>query len=172
MCEREIIIDKKDTLTIPKMEISNDSGYWWETLCFDAPALFSEQFLPVAYVIHLEKYEERYTRLLKELQRYPVTQDIHVLWNRGYTNSRKHPRITTPSLDIIDCYHYIMNDAQTRYPDRHILIFEDDMFFSRHFDDMTAVHIIQEFLDHHSRRLFHLLFRNDSIDRHADSFLS
>lgn len=112
--------------------------------------LFNE--INATYVIHLEG-NGRLSQVKNQLDNIPLTQDVFILFNKGYKKCNKEKYIKLPSLDLIDAFFFIFNDAYLKKYD-NILILEDDFIFSQEIFDIQNRNSIDNFLKKYNYTTF------------------
>jgi len=104
------------------------------------------------YVIHLED-NGRLNSIVKQLKQYKLTKEVYILFNKGYKKCKKDKHITLPRYDLIDCFFYIMKDANTKNYN-NILILEDDFIFNKNILNKNITNHIDNFLLINESKLF------------------
>uniref|UniRef100_A0A6C0JSI9 Glycosyltransferase n=1 Tax=viral metagenome TaxID=1070528 RepID=A0A6C0JSI9_9ZZZZ len=88
--------------------------------------IFNE--IDATYVIHLEG-NGRLNKIKEQLTRYHPTNQVYILFNKGYKKCKKSPNITIPPLDLVDAFLTCFKHANNQNY-KNILILEDDFMFS------------------------------------------
>lgn len=104
------------------------------------------------YVIHLEG-NGRLNSVVKQLKQYKLTKEVYILFNKGYKKCKKDKHITLPRYDLIDCFFYIMKDANIKNYN-NILILEDDFIFDKNILSKKITNHIDNFLLINESKLF------------------
>lgn len=88
--------------------------------------IFSE--VDATYVIHLEG-NGRLSKVKEQLSKYHPTNQVYILFNKGYKKCKKSANITIPPLDLVDAFLTCFKHANN-LGYKNILILEDDFMFS------------------------------------------
>ena len=96
------------------------------------------------YIIHLEN-NGRYNRIQEQLEEYHPTNNVYILFNKGYKNSIKKSFINNPSLDLVDAFLEIFKHAKKKNYN-NILILEDDFIFSKKIKDLEHINNINNII--------------------------
>jgi hypothetical protein len=104
------------------------------------------------YIIHLEG-NGRLQSVINQLQNYKLTKEVYILFNKGYKKCEKDKHIILPRYDLIDCFFYIMKDAQNKQYN-NILILEDDFIFNKDIQNTKITNHIDNFLLINENKLF------------------
>ena len=92
---------------------------------------FLDDSVDATYIITLTENLKRHINIFKQINRYPPTKKIFIVYNKGYTNCDKFynkKKIETSYEDISYCNLYIFNLAKNF---NNILILEDDFIFDK-----------------------------------------
>jgi hypothetical protein len=82
--------------------------------------------IDATYIIHLEN-NGRYDSIQKQLSRITPSNNVYILFNKGY-RCKKQSFINNSALDIIDANYYIFRHSDEQQY-KNILILEDDFIF-------------------------------------------
>jgi len=85
--------------------------------------------IDATYIINL-KNNGRLPHIKNQLTKYHPSNNLYILFNKGYKKCDKDPSINTPALDLIDANHNIINHSIKNNHDT-ILILEDDFQFDK-----------------------------------------
>jgi hypothetical protein len=94
------------------------------------------------YIIHL-KGNGRYESIIDQLNKYPISNKVYIVLNKGFKKCKKDPVITKPPLDLVDAYLEIFDHAKNM---DNILILEDDFMFDNKILDPFHQKNINEFI--------------------------
>lgn len=103
-----------------------------------------ETSVDATYIMHLED-NGRINSIKKQLQQYKPTNNIHIVFNKGYTKCNKSLYIQEPAYDLIDTLIFIFNDANEKGYG-NILVLEDDFIFSEEINKSNHLYNINSFL--------------------------
>lgn len=111
--------------------------------------------IDATYIIHLEG-NGRHSRIQEQLAKYHPTENVHILWNKGYTRSTKSPHITNPPLDLVDAFSHACQHANSQNYN-YVLILEDDFMFGEDVESLEHRQNIQDFLAERENENFQYL---------------
>ena len=100
--------------------------------------------IDATYVIHLES-NGRHESVIKQLNEYHLTNDVYILYNKGFKKCKKTDNIIYPADDLTDAFFQIFKHAnETNY--ENILILEDDFILDSKIKNINHVNNINDFL--------------------------
>jgi hypothetical protein len=100
--------------------------------------------IDATYVIHLEG-NGRYESVIKQLNDYHLTNDVYILYNKGFKKCKKTDNIVYPADDLIDAFFQIFKHAnENNY--ENILILEDDFILDSKIKNKNHINNINDFL--------------------------
>jgi hypothetical protein len=100
--------------------------------------------IDATYIIHLEG-NGRHESIMKQLDEYHLTNDVYILYNKGFKKCKKTDNIVYPADDLIDAFLQVFKHAnENKY--ENILILEDDFIFSRDIKNKNHIDNINDFL--------------------------
>ena len=102
-----------------------DNCYRFEKIIYHNP-IFTQ--VEATYIIHLEG-NGRIESIISQLKKYHPTRIVYILYNKGFKKCKKDDYIIKSSLDLVDAFYYIFNDAYKKEYN-NILILEDDFIFN------------------------------------------
>jgi len=115
--------------------------YRFEKIIFNDP-IFKE--VKATYIIHLEN-NGRLENIKLQLKKFHTTENVYILFNKGFKNCNKSDEIKISYADLMDCYHHVFKDADKKGYE-YILVLEDDFFFNKKILDKTHSFSIDTFL--------------------------
>ena len=98
--------------------------YIFEKIIYDDP-IFTQ--VEATYIIHLEG-NGRIESIISQLKKYHPTRIVYILYNKGFKKCKKDPYINKTTLDLVDAFLYVFNDAYKKGYN-NILVLEDDFIF-------------------------------------------
>jgi hypothetical protein len=100
--------------------------------------------IDATYVVHLEG-NGRHESVIKQLNEYHLTNDVYILYNKGFKKCKKTDNIIYPADDLTDAFFQIFKHAnETNY--ENILILEDDFILDSKIKNINHVNNINDFL--------------------------
>ena len=100
--------------------------------------------IDATYVIHLEG-NGRHESVIKQLNEYHLTNDVYILYNKGFKKCKKTDNIVYPADDLIDAFFQIFKHAnENKY--ENILILEDDFILDSKIKNKNHIDDINDFL--------------------------
>lgn len=100
--------------------------------------------IDATYVIHLEG-NGRHESIIKQLNEYHITNDVYILYNKGFKKCKKTDNIVYPADDLTDAFFQIFKHANKKNYD-NILILEDDFIFDGKIKNINHINNINDFL--------------------------
>jgi len=96
------------------------------------------------YIIHLEG-NGRLPDIRKQLEEYHPSNEVFILFNKGYKKCNKAEYINAPPIDLIDAFLQCFQHAEEKSYN-NILILEDDFIFSEKIKEKENCENICEFI--------------------------
>ncbi len=121
----------------------NESAYRFEEMNYDK-GLFDE-CIDATYIIHLEN-NGRYEHIQNQLKQYQPSKKVFLLWNKGYTCSKKQEYITRAPLDLVDAFYTCFQHAKNNNHNT-ILILEDDFIFVQKYLTDDNIKSVSEYVN-------------------------
>jgi len=103
-----------------------------------------ETSVDATYIMHLEN-NGRINSINEQLQQFQPTNNIHIVFNKGYTKCKKSLYLHEPAYDLIDTLGFIFYDAKEKGYE-NILVLEDDFIFSEEINKSNHLYNINSFL--------------------------
>ena len=103
-----------------------------------------QKTIDATYVVYLEG-NGRYEDLMKQLNEYHLTNDVYILYNKGYKKCNKTDNIVYPAHDLVDAFFQIFKHSNEKNYE-NILILEDDFIFTNAIKNATHINNITNFL--------------------------
>ena len=100
--------------------------------------------IDATYVIHL-KGNGRHESVIKQLNEYHLTNDVYILYNKGFKICKKTGNIIYPADDLTDAFFQIFKHANKNNYEI-ILILEDDFIFDSKIKNINHINNINDFL--------------------------
>jgi hypothetical protein len=66
--------------------------------------------IDATYVIHLEG-NGRHESVINQLNKYHLTNEVYILYNKGFNKCKKTDNIVYPAYDLIDAFFQIFKHA-------------------------------------------------------------
>jgi len=104
------------------------------------------------YVIHL-KDNGRYAQMYEQLQKYPITNIVYIVWNQGFQSCKKSKFIDKPPLDLVDAFLQVFKHAKIQNYN-NILILEDDFILDPKINDLEHRNNMETFLKEQKNNSF------------------
>lgn len=131
----ETVVDSSESLESSSCysyhHIKNESGYF-------------DDSVDATYVIHLEN-NGRLDSIFEQLSLYKPTQDVFILYNKGYKKCKKPSFIKYPSMDLVDAYINVFKHSRDN-GFKNILVLEDDFFFNEKVKNIGVQNDINTFI--------------------------
>jgi hypothetical protein len=100
--------------------------------------------IDATYVIHLEG-NGRHESVIKQLNDYHLTNDVYILYNKGFKICKKTSNIVYTADDLTDAFFQIFKHADKNNYE-NILILEDDFIFDSKIKNINHINNINDFL--------------------------
>jgi len=97
------------------------------------------------YIIHLEG-NGRMPRIKKQLEEYHPSNQVYILFNKGFKKCTKAEYVDKPPIDLIDAFFQCFQHAEENAY-KNILILEDDFIFSEKIKEKGHCKNICEFIN-------------------------
>jgi hypothetical protein len=116
--------------------------YHFDNIKFDDGLL--NDCVDATYIIHLEG-NGRLPDIQKQLEEYHPSNQVFILFNKGYKKCKKADYINAPAIDLIDAFLQCFQHAEENAYN-NILILEDDFMFSEKIKEREHRENICEFI--------------------------
>ena len=100
--------------------------------------------IDATYVIHLEG-NGRHESVIKQLNDYHLTNDVYILYNKGFKKCKKTDNIIYPEYDLTDAFFQIFKHANKNNYE-NVLILEDDFILDSKIKNINHINDINNFL--------------------------
>ena len=100
--------------------------------------------IDATYVIHLEG-NGRHESVIKQLNDYHLTNDVYILYNKGFKKCKKTDNIIYPAHDLTDAFFQIFKHANKNNYE-NVLILEDDFILDSKIKNINHINNINDFL--------------------------
>jgi hypothetical protein len=111
-----------------------------------------DKTVDATYIIHLVG-NGRLKNIKDQLSKYRPTNNLYILFNKGYKKCNKKLNKYVPAEDLIDAFLQVFKHA-TQHEYNNILVLEDDFIFDEKIKDPDVIKNINNFLKEHEGSQF------------------